>query len=306
MKVLLVNSKIFECGVYQYGKRISNILKNESRYQFLNLETDNINEFNSVVLEYNPDILIYNWHIATMGWLSIQKTQELSNKKQLFIFHELNLPSHFHNNGYLAADMSHNIECKMYPLLRPIFDTNLIKKENEIPIIGSFGFGFYNKGFEKICNLVSNTFERAIIKLHITNPFFGDYSGNTTNNIIEKCKGNITNSNVSIEATTNFLSDEKLLEFLNSNSLNVFLYDDMHGRGLSSVIDYALSVNTPLAVNNSYMFRHIIKETPNISISSGLNLKQIMDNGVNDVLYYRSKWNNTEFKDNLYNVIFNL
>ena len=38
------------------------------------------------------------------------------------------------------------------------------------------------------------------------------------------------------------------LYFLKSNSMNIFLYDTMVGRGTSSVIDYALSVNTPCLV----------------------------------------------------------
>jgi hypothetical protein len=306
VKVLLVNSKIFECGVYQYGKRIKNILQNESRYEFLNLETNNVEDFDSILSIHNPDIIIYNWHTATMKWLSRQKTEQLKNKKQLFIFHELTYPYNLHSDGYLTADMSFNPSERIYPLIRPIFDFSLKKETNEVPVIGSFGFGFDNKGFEKICELVSQTFNKAIIKLHITNPFFGDYSGNTTNNIIERCKNKITNPNVSVVFTTNFLSDNDILKFLNSNSLNVFLYDEMHGRGLSSVIDYAISVDTPLAVNNSYMFRHITTETPNISISNNFNLKQIMDSGLDNVRYYRSKWNNIKFRDNLYSIITNL
>lgn len=300
MNILFVNSKVYECGVYQYGKRICNILKAEDRYKFSFLETDNVYEFESALLNHKPDIIIYNWHISTMCWLTTEKTQELSHIKQLFIFHEGNLPTHLHNNGYLAADMSCDVNNRIYPLMRPIFDIKLETPKNEIPVIGSFGFGFDNKGFDKICNLVSNTFETAIIKLHITNPFYGDYSGNTTNNIIQKCNSQITNPNISLVVTTNFLDDEDILAFLNSNSLNIFLYDDMQGRGLSSVIDYAISVNTPLAVNNSYMFRHITNETPNISIYN-LNMKQILNNGINDILYYRNKWNHSKFKDNLFN-----
>lgn len=306
MKLLLVNSKIFECGVFQYGKRISNILNTEYRYQFLNLETDNLEEFENCVSDYSPDIIIYNWHSATMPWLSVDKTQKIKNIKQLFVFHEINIPHQFHNDGYLTADMTSKPDYKLYPLIRPIFDVCIEKKINKIPVIGSFGFGFDNKGFEKIFKLVSETFDKAIIKLHITNPFFGDYSGNTTNSIINRCKQYITNPNISTEITTDFISDENILQFLNSNSLNVFLYDDMHGRGLSSVIDYAISVDTPLAVNDSYMFRHITKQTPNISIKSNLSLKQIMDNGIDDVKFYRKEWSNLNFKDNLYKIISSL
>ena len=31
----------------------------------------------------------------------------------------------------------------------------------------------------------------------------------------------------------------------------------MHGRGISSTIDYDISVKRPLAISDSYMFRHI-------------------------------------------------
>jgi hypothetical protein len=42
--------------------------------------------------------------------------------------------------------------------------------------------------------------------------------------------------------------------------MNIFLYDTMHGRGVSSTIDYALSVKKPLAISDSYMFRNIYSD----------------------------------------------
>ena len=58
----------------------------------------------------------------------------------------------------------------------------------------------------------------------------------------------------------NFLSTTDLLKFLHSNTMNIFLYDKMPGRGISSTIDYALSVKKPLAISDSYMFRHIYND----------------------------------------------
>jgi hypothetical protein len=303
MKVLLVNSRVFECGVYQYGKRLSDILKTESRYKFLYLEVDNAQEFNDITTTYDPDIIIYNRHDSTLPWLTPQITHNIHNKSQYFIYHEGSLPAGFCLDGYLATDMSSDPKNKIYPLIRPIFEVNFDKPTNKIPIIGSFGFGFHNKGFQKICKMVSETFEEAVVRLHITNPFFGDYGGNTTNDIIQQCMSNVTNPKITIEVTTDFLPDEDILKFLNSNSLNVFLYDYMYGRGLSSVIDYAVSVNTPLAVNSSYMFRHIISETPNINIESNNSLKQIMDGGVNSIMLYRDKWSHSNLKNSLYSTL---
>jgi hypothetical protein len=56
------------------------------------------------------------------------------------------------------------------------------------------------------------------------------------------------------------MDDEELLDFLASNTINIFMYDGMPGRGCSSVIDYALSVNRPIGISNSHMFRHIYSD----------------------------------------------
>ena len=35
----------------------------------------------------------------------------------------------------------------------------------------------------------------------------------------------------------------------------------MHGRGISSTIDYAISVNVPIGISDSYMFRNIYSDS---------------------------------------------
>lgn len=303
MNIVLINSSISECGVYQYGKRVAKILETDSRFNFFYFEISNTDDLMASIDSVNPDVIIYNWHVAIMPWLNGDVFNKISERsKQLFIFHESNYPP-FAPDGYLMIDMTENIHNKQYPLLRPIFEKDLSKIENQVPVIGSFGFGFENKGFDKICDLVQESFSEAVIKLHITNPFFGDYSGKTTNQITEICKSKIKNPKIKLEITNDFKTDDQILEFLNSNSLNVFLYDDLYGRGLSSVIDYAVSVNTPLAVNNSYMFRHITSETPEISITNNFTLKQIMNSGIENVLFYRNKWRHELFKDNFFDII---
>jgi hypothetical protein len=46
--------------------------------------------------------------------------------------------------------------------------------------------------------------------------------------------------------THDFFSTNEILTFLQSNTMNIFLYDQMHGRGISSAIDYAISVKKPI------------------------------------------------------------
>lgn len=49
--------------------------------------------------------------------------------------------------------------------------------------------------------------------------------------------------------------------YVNLLQINLFLYDTMPGRGISSTIDFALSTNTPIGISDSYMFRHIYHDS---------------------------------------------
>ena len=62
-----------------------------------------------------------------------------------------------------------------------------------------------------------------------------------------------------------FFPNEDILKFLKSNDMNIFLYDYNKSIpddeiGISSVIDYALSVRKPLGISNSLMFKHIYSD----------------------------------------------
>jgi len=218
-KILFINHSQQECGVYQYGKRVSDILINDNRYNFQYFETDSLNSFQKKVNEYNPNIIIYNWHPLTMKWLTPGVTQNYVKEKQLFLLHEGGQPTNFKNDGFLMSDLSEDLQNKKFSLPRPIFETNLQKKTNNIPIIGSFGFGFKNKGFERICRLVNKSFDNAIIHLHITNAFFGDKDGIISQEVIQNCKNSITKQGITLKITTNFISNEELLSFLNNNTV---------------------------------------------------------------------------------------
>ena len=122
MIILFVNHSQKKCGVYQYGKRVSEILKKDQRFTLVYKEIDSRNIFDIIVKEINPDIIIYNWHQATLGWLDSMTTTNLKSKKQLIIYHESVSPSFLHYDGLLMTDLSENIIEKKFSLPRPIFD----------------------------------------------------------------------------------------------------------------------------------------------------------------------------------------
>jgi hypothetical protein len=69
MEVLFLNSKI-DCGVYQYGVRLYNILKNDSYINYIYKEIESLEEHSIILQSHNTvQIIIYNYHVSTMSWL---------------------------------------------------------------------------------------------------------------------------------------------------------------------------------------------------------------------------------------------
>ena len=300
--ILFVNHKQEQCGVYQYGKRVADILITDNRYNMTYIEVDNDCEFNNSVNHIN-NIIIYNWHPSTMPWLTSNiVNQHKQRSKQLMIYHETYIPAHLNFDAVLMTDLSENISLKQYSLPRPLFEIDLPKTKNEKIKFGSFGFGFTNKGFEKITHLINTKYDEATVHLHIPNAYFGDPNSVISNSIINRCKDIITKPNIDLIITTEFLSNHEILKFLNDNDVNIFLYDDLGGRGLSSTIDYALSVNTPLVINNSNMFRHILSDKPGLSIDFN-DIETIIKNGTEPLLHFRAKWSNKELRDKFIKII---
>jgi len=271
MSVIFFNHKIQNCGVYQYGKRLNDILQKSLDIMYIYKEIDHVEEYYQALKEYTHiKAIIYNYHQSTMTWLNASNIQK--KIKNIGIPHE-------------SPETLFDIICDIDPtsternnrfaLPRPIFNNvnGILKNhissetvgrfinysEQNVPIFGSFGFGFTNKGFDKIVKMVNNQYENAIIKFVIPTAHF-DPNPHTA--II--ARNMILNENnkkgIKILILHEFLSNEDILLFLNSNTMNIFLYDTMNNRGISSTIDYALSVKKPLGISNSYMFRNIYSD----------------------------------------------
>ena len=273
MIVLFLNHKMQSCGVYQYGFRVFNILQKSNTNTYIYKEIENYNEYIDITNIIKPNIIIYNYHAATMTWLN--NNNILKNTKNIGIPHESN-----GNMFDLIVSINPNEPetNKIFNIPRPIYEnvdkildnykiTNKKIEEfinytegSNVPIFGSFGFGFLFKGFDKIIKIVNDNYDAAIIKLVIT---FADMDPNkdaNINNILQICNSIIRKPNVKLMILTDFLTNEEVLLFLKSNTCNIFLYDKLEGRGTSSVIDYAISVNKPFVISDSSMFCHVYSD----------------------------------------------
>ena len=245
------------------------------------------------------DIIIYNYHISTLNWLNPHNIQKI--KPNICIPHE--------NNPYYSMfDMVLSTNPLLENgILRPLFEIDFISFKNpnseiiefinygrniNLPIIGSFGFGFDRKGYHHIIDLVNKEYDEAIIKFIIPNSYYGDPNGKKKNKIKEECISRLKKG-IQIKFYDIFVPNESLLQFLNSNSINIFAYEENEevGDGISSVIDYALSVDIPIGITNVSMFRHIYDKKIDIYENSIQNI----------ILKYENKYKNIWSNLNLIN-----
>lgn len=268
--VLFLNHKKQECGVYQYGKRVYDILKKCKQISYEYREIDIEKEYRDLTQTILYKAIIYNFHTSTMHWLNANSIDHV--QQNIGILHECdplffekkivvdpNTPEtypYFTIPRPLIMDVPTNYQSVSTKMLETFISFN---GDDETPIFGSFGFGFINKGFVNIVKMINEQYEKAIIKFIIPCAHFGG-DLTTINNICKECYQHNTNPNIVLMIHTDFVSEHDLLVFLQSNTMNIFLYDNLHGRGISSTIDYALSVRKPLGISDSFMFRHIYSD----------------------------------------------
>ena len=283
--VLFVNHKIKKCGVYQYGLRLYEILKKSKSINFVFCEIETYDEYMYQLSLYNYDLILYNYHEAIMKWLNKNNIQK--NVKNIGLQHDLIEYDIF--DVTLRLDTTLIERENRYNIQRPIFENidDILKDHKvysqsfndflnynegpDVPIFGSFGFSAHRKRFNKIVELVCKNYDKAIIKLLLTN----SDTGPPHIGIIESCYENLTKSGVKLLINQEFVEENDVLTFLNSNSMNIFLNESYLNAGVSSVIDYALSVNRPLAICESSWFRHIYHDEICVDKT---NIKDIMNN----------------------------
>lgn len=267
MNILFLNHKLKQCGVYQYGIRLYDILKKSDDIVYTYKELDSLYEYNCFINEMQYDGILYNYHGCTMTWLNDSTIQK--KIKNIAINHEsiidffdyqINIGKTVSENGYyVPRPIFENIE--EIVINTPTNEFIESYKSTNIPIFGSFGFGVHNKGFEKIVKMINEQYDEAIIKFLIPPADFSAKQ-DQINELVSNCKSHITKPNIIFVTCSDFFSNEEVLKFLHSNTMNIFLYDKMEncGRGFSSAIDYAMSVKKPMGISDSSMFRHVYSD----------------------------------------------
>lgn len=293
-KVLFVSHKEKQCGVYQYGLNIGEVLKKSTKYSFSYAECSNPEEFLDIANRIQPSVIIYNYHPATLSWVSKQILNKLK-VPHIGTIHEITQRvADSANNDlfdyHIAPDptllLKNPIVFKTGRLIPNYSNTHEI---TEVPTIGSFGFGYSGKGFERLVKTVQEEYDEAVIRLHIPFSTFMDANGKQALTVAQRCQDLLIKPRIQLILSHEFLTQEQLLDFLAKNTLNAFFYESNEGRGLSSVIDYALAVQRPIAITRSNMFRHLLSANPSICIDNS-SLRQIIKNDIAPLQTFYNEW----------------
>ncbi len=277
-RILFITHKAQNCGVADYGLRVFNILARHG-CRVLLVTPESTEEIDWHIKMHNRTdepftAVLYNYHYATLPFLT---GKQQPGVKHVALFHE----------AFMNFEPDTIIPVTDLP--RPLYEEiDFEKHSNVIPTIGSFGFGFPDKNFPGLCQMVKEQFEYAKVKLIIPFAEYGDKSGALAMAEAEKCKQVLYGTNIELYVEHDFRPARNLLYWLSYNDINIFNYSPSCGRGLSSATDYALSVKRPIGVSNSEMFRHLPKDIclDSVSIpeliSRGIEpLKQVYEDNSN-------------------------
>lgn len=268
MSALFINHQTERCGVYQMGRRIGHALSDAGVAHYL--ETWDLGTAIQITQTHRPAVVIYNWHPSTLPWAPALMSR-FPETKHVGLIHEI-APDAASAGSEI---FKYRMVCDPY---FPVDGRTVFRSVRHVPridvpdahrvagmfdmradetlTVGSFGFGVGGKMFATVVHAVGAEFPGATVRLRIPNAAYGDDLGDLARRHAASARA-VSIGGVRVEVEHDFLGEDDLVLWLAGNHMNVFFYEPNGGRGISSVIDYAIAARRPIAVNDSQMFRHV-------------------------------------------------
>jgi hypothetical protein len=202
--VLIVNHHQYACGVQQFGVRIWEAVKGSENVNYVYREVEDYTTFNNYVDEIRPDTILYNWNRGTMTWLTDKMLTDRSPIKHYFLFHD-EFTKNVYDKYLFFGDYDFSggarFGDKKVLLPRPLLTYSGSYPKNDTITIGSFGFGFWNKGYHRLTKMVNDSFNNIVLNFHIPYSYFGDLTDAVTKKVIAECTKLNTNKSVKLNIT---------------------------------------------------------------------------------------------------------
>lgn len=270
IKFDFINSVNPNCGVFQYGLRLSNILKKGG----VDLNYHECGSFEDFLTKKDSSIIIFNYisagrSNAPIGWLTQNIIDQLREDSIAVgtIGHLDDVKYDF--DFVISQDPTRAEDQKIFSLPRPLFYDNSnspfklssaknIQDIRDNTLVGSFGLADKSKNFPDLIRLINEQIFKGIIRLNLNSSYYSDPQGKILSEIIKECYSVNLKKTVELEITNVFLDDNEIISFLNKNDINIFNFESQaDDGGVSSSLDYAISAMKPFAVSSSPMFKHV-------------------------------------------------
>jgi hypothetical protein len=292
-----------KCGVYQYGRNITNSLVKSKKYKFVFVECGSPTDLARAIEYYMPRVILYNYIDILMPWLNPIITSLVRSRYRIpqagiiheFIQSDVDRATQrlFDYSIYQDPDVivTKPFTFKTRQLIYPYVNTMPLPP---ITTIGSFGFGFPDKGFERLVDAVQEEYDVAKIRLVMPPNDIVDQDGSIARATARSCKKRLYKPAVELCVTHEFLSEPQLLDFLASNTANAFLYDTNKNTGISGPTQHALAAHRPLIITKSGMFRHLLGSEPSICIEDH-SMREIISYGLAPLEEFYREWSEEKF-----------
>jgi len=301
LPAIFLNSPKAQCSIHESGNMIYSAIRDSQKFEWDYIDL----EHGRAVDVKKYACAIYNYHPGTMPYLDLARIRKSKLFKGVVILETLPesvfplCPSDVFD-FHLAIDPTIKVQPgHIYSLPRPIGKCYAPedKQGEEIPRIGTFGLGTPGKGFERVVDAVNREFDKAIIRVNIPSAEFCD---GATYGLQQKPYADYlvaimkrtAKPGISIEYTKNFWSQEDLVHWCRSNTVNVFLYDRLQP-GLSATTDQAIAAGRPLVVSDNTTFRHI---HPYVQPYPFWSIKESIANGPQAIGDMQKAWNVESFR----------
>ena len=284
MDVLFVNHKKSQCGVYEIGFRIYDILDKK----LLNVDYCEIGSFEELrnnIEIFKPKYILYNYYPLTLPCLNSTLKISYPNIKHIGIIHDPLDPNFIMTienifDYWIIHDDTNEIKSnKKFLTVRPIkrFERKTEIDTNNITI-GTHGFNTSPwKKYDYIIDIIQKDFDNVIINMNIPIATYGDVNQLSC---IQMWKRKINKDGIKLNITHDYFNEEKdLINFLSKNTINIYFYYSQHQyHGVGGSADLAVSSQSSLVVNNTYMYRHFHKYLGYYEMKN--DLKQFLDNDI--------------------------
>jgi hypothetical protein len=277
-KILYVNHSIAKtCGVYDLGLRHFLSIRNIPEYKVTYTELNSIKEYFEICDLRQPDAVIFNYMPITCQWLTDEINQYKCTKiciPHLFIKNDIKSFRNDLFDYYIILDKNSIEDEVCFKTDRPLttFNNENITKNN-IPTIGSFGFAFTHKFFNRVVAHVNECFDEAEINIHMPKAHFN--AVDETGPLTQLCLNEITKPGIRLNVNTTFLEEEDAIKELNKNDINCLFYESHTNLGISASLDYLVSAQKPILITASEMFRSFSDSLP---IYPNNNLREMYSN----------------------------